>query len=85
VVDRVVLDRLLKVFRDVFEDADLGVTEATTAADVPGWDSFNHVNLVLALEEEFGVRFTTPEIGTMASIAEIERLVVAKLAGDGRR
>jgi acyl carrier protein len=49
------LSRLTKVFRDVFDDDDLVISPATTATDVDGWDSINHVNLVLAVEREFKV------------------------------
>lgn len=64
-------DRVLKVFREVFQAPDLAIHERTKAADVAGWDSLNHINLVLALEEEFAVSFTAHEIGSMADVGDL--------------
>lgn len=72
-------ERVLKVFREVFADEELVVTEATTAKDVQGWDSFNHITLTLRLEEEFGVSFTTREIGSMARVGDLYSLLATKL------
>jgi len=55
-------DRLQQVFRDVFDDDELEIHDAMTAAEVPDWDSLQHVNLIVAVEAEFGVRFATAEI-----------------------
>ena len=48
-----VFERLNKVFRDVFDDDDITVTETTTSADIDDWDSLEHINLVAAVEQEF--------------------------------
>lgn len=76
-------ERVLKVFREIFADPELVVGENTTAADIPGWDSFNHINLILGLEEEFGVGFTTKEIGSMARVGDLYAMLEKKL-GHGR-
>jgi acyl carrier protein len=52
------LEQLNQVFRLVFDDTSLTVTAETTANDVPGWDSMSHVNLIMAIERTFGVRFS---------------------------
>jgi len=79
-------ERVLKVFREVFGDDELVVTESTTAKDVQGWDSFNHITLTLRLEEEFGVSFTTREIGSMARVGDLYALLETKLnSSDGGR
>lgn len=70
--------KLHEVFRDVFDDASLIVTEATTARDVPGWDSLNHVNLIVAVEAAFGIKFTTREATTLANVGELYQLVERK-------
>ena len=70
--------KLYEVFRDVFDDASLTVTEATTARDVPGWDSLNHVNLIVAVEAAFGIKFTTREATTLANVGELYQLVERK-------
>jgi acyl carrier protein len=52
-----------------------GVSESSTAADVPGWTSVGHLSLVLELEKTFGVHFGNDEIVSMGSVSAIvERL-----------
>ena len=70
---------LLDVFREVFNDPDLIVDENSTAADVPSWDSFNHMNLIMAIEEKFGVSFSTKEIGQMGRVGDLIVLLQQKL------
>ena len=56
------LDELNEVMRGVFDDETLAVTRATTAEDVDVWDSMMHINLIIAVEKRFGVRFAAAEI-----------------------
>jgi acyl carrier protein len=58
-------EEVQEVFRDVFDDDQLVLTEAATAADVDGWDSLNHVNLIIALEKRFGIKFANAEISRL--------------------
>ena len=58
-------DETQQVFRDVFDDPGLVLTDTMTAADVPGWDSLGHLNLVIALEKRFGIRFAAAEISRL--------------------
>ena len=57
-----VFEKMMEICRDVFDDDKLVVTEATTAADVEGWDSLTHLSLVNELEEVFEVEFTLDEV-----------------------
>jgi acyl carrier protein len=63
--------RLEQVFREVFDDDTLSVTEDRQREDFPGWDSLGHIRLVSALEETFGVSFSIEEIEAMTSIGRI--------------
>jgi len=54
-----------QVFRDVFADDELNLTQEMTALDVPGWDSLGHLNLVIALEKRFGIKFAAAEISRL--------------------
>ena len=74
-----VRDRVGKVFRDVFEDTELVVSEKTTAADIPTWDSLTHISLILALEEEFGIEFTSMEVTSMSCVGDLLILLEKKL------
>ncbi|MEL7473004.1 MAG: acyl carrier protein [Planctomycetota bacterium] len=55
------------------------ITPDADSASIEGWDSVNHLNIVLALETTFGVSFEPEEIEAMASVAGVERVVAAKL------
>jgi len=63
-----------------FRNPQLVLRDDLKAPDVPGWDSFNHINLVMQIEEDFGVRFTTEEIAELANVGEFKSLIVRKLA-----
>ena len=61
-------DKLSDIFKVLFNRPDLELNDNLTAKDVPGWDSFNHVNLIINIEEEFGVRFSNDEVGGMQKV-----------------
>jgi acyl carrier protein len=54
--------RLNKVFQDVFDDDELDVKPDMTADDIEGWDSLQHVTLMIRVEKEFGVKFTSGQV-----------------------
>jgi acyl carrier protein len=54
-----------QVFHDVFGDDTIILTDAMTADDVPGWDSLGHLNLIIALEKRFAIKFATAEISQL--------------------
>ena len=56
------INDLLPVFREVLEDDTITVDESSTAKDVPGWDSLNHIYIVVAIEKKFRVKFTSSQI-----------------------
>lgn len=69
--ERQVWDSLVVVMRETFDDRGLDVTRDTTADDVEAWDSLSNVELMLALERKFGVRFYTGEIAGMRNVGEL--------------
>ena len=71
-----VFERLNKVFRDVFDDDDITVTETTTSADIDDWDSLEHINLVAAVEQEFGMKFTMGQVVTMKNVGEMVDIIL---------
>ena len=75
---------LTRLFRDVFDDDALCLTPATTAADVPEWDSFNHVTMIVGVESHFGVKFQTAELESMNSVGHLAEVIQQKLAAQGR-
>lgn len=75
-----VLEALTPVFREVLDDSALVLRDNMTAADVEGWDSLNHIDLIVAIEKKFKVRFTTSEVTSLKNVGELADLVQAKLA-----
>jgi acyl carrier protein len=76
--------QLTQIFRDIFDDDALTLHGDMTAADVPEWDSFNHINLIVATEAKFGVKFQTAEIELLKNVGQFEELIAKKLAAQGR-
>ena len=80
---------LQDLFRRVFDQDDLAITESTTAAEVDGWDSMAHINLIIAIEKQFGIKFTGGEIAAMRganqNVGHLLRVVAAKTGREGAR
>ncbi len=72
------LERLNEVFRSVFDDPDLTVSSATTAKDVPGWDSIVHITLVIEVERTFNVKFQMSEIEKLRNVGDLLSILAAK-------
>lgn len=79
-----ILERLTGVFREVFRDPDLAISRDTTAKDIEGWDSFTYLNLIVAVEEEFGVSFTTWELAVFSCVGDVADLLAGKGIPDAR-
>ena len=79
-----ILQQLTTIFRDVFDEPGLQIDYATTAQDVPGWDSMNHITIVVATERHFGIRVPTSEIEKLQNVGEFVSLIDGKLAKAGR-
>ncbi len=70
-----ITERLNKVFRDVFGDDSISVNENTTSADIEDWDSIEHINLIAAVESEFGIRFKMREVSGMKNVGEMMEII----------
>jgi acyl carrier protein len=73
-----VYDKLTGVFRYVFDADDIVLRPDMTADDVDGWDSLNHIRLVLAVSKAFGVKFSASEVGSLKNVGEFVDLIRAK-------
>lgn len=71
-------EKVTEILRDVFDNDELVAADALTAADVDGWDSMGNVRVFLAIEQEFGVRFSTGEIGAIKNVGELIALLQKK-------
>lgn len=73
------METLNAIFRQVFDDDTIEVARESTANDVDGWDSLSHVNLILAVESKFKIRFTQRELLTFRNVGDLHDAVAAKL------
>lgn len=72
------LAKLNEVFCEIFQEPELRIRPEMTAKDVYGWDSFNHINLVIAVETAFGLTFTNLEIAGLARVDDLTKLMQSK-------
>jgi acyl carrier protein len=70
-----IYERLNTVFRDFFDDDDIELDADTTADDIDDWDSLNHITLMSAVEDEFGLRFTMGEVSGMKNVGEMAEII----------
>ena len=75
-------NRIRRVFREVFDDEQIEIWDTMSNRDLKGWDSLAQVKLLIGLEEEFGVKFTTHEVSHMTSIANIKDALSRKGAAN---
>lgn len=80
---RAISPRIQAVFQDVFDDDDLMLTEATTAADVENWDSLTHIDLIYGIEKKFGITFSTREVQSLKNVGELQMLIEKKTGAAG--
>ncbi|HNW70553.1 MAG TPA: acyl carrier protein [Bacteroidales bacterium] len=64
-------DELNAIFCKVFYDDDIKISRENTADDIEGWDSLSHLNLVVAIEKHFSIKFTNAEIAKWKNIGEM--------------
>jgi len=68
---------LTEIFRDVFL-RDVPLRPELTAKDVPGWDSFKQIEIIVALEERYGIKFRTKELDSLNNVGDLARILAEK-------
>ncbi len=71
-----VYERLNMVFRDVLDDESIELNDDTVADDVDGWDSFEHINLIVGVEEEFNFKIPMNKVVTMKNVGEMVDIIL---------
>ena len=74
-----ILTEVNEIFQDVLEDDSLAITFQTNASQVEAWDSLNHIQLVVAIEKHFRLRFTAAEIQKWKNVGEMCLAIEARL------
>ncbi|MBR0500117.1 MAG: acyl carrier protein [Bacteroidales bacterium] len=75
-----VLARVQDIFRDVLDDDEIVLSDATTADDIDEWDSLSHIQLIVAIEKAFKVKFTSKEILSWKNIGELIDCLMTRTA-----
>ena len=75
-----IMSRLTPIFRDVFNDDALVVSEGMSAADVPTWDSLSNIDLLIGVEKAFGVKFSIKDVRNLKNVGELLELIKRKVA-----
>lgn len=70
--------RLNRIFTEVFDDEAIQIRDNMTAEDVDEWDSLSHITLMLAVEREFGIKLKAAEIGGLANVGQMIRLLMER-------
>ena len=68
------------IMREYFDDDDLVIGRETTARDIEAWDSMNHLNLIIAIEQRFKIKFTTTEVEALHNVGDLVDTVARKTA-----
>jgi acyl carrier protein len=72
---------LTSIFQDVFLRDDLTLTPETSATDVAGWDSFKQIEIIMASEQQWKIRFSTRELDALCNVGDLARTIAAKTGG----
>jgi acyl carrier protein len=74
-----ILSELKPIFREVFDNAHIEINPASSANDVDGWDSLSHIELIIAIEKHFNVRFKSADLETLLNVDDLSRMIQSKL------
>lgn len=75
-----IFSKLNEIFEDVLDlDETPKLTDATTANDIEEWDSLSHIQLIVAIEKAFKIKFTSLEIMKWANVGEMVDSMESKL------
>ena len=72
-------EKLNEIFCEVFDDDDIQITPEMAANDVDGWDSLSHVNLIVAIETKFNIRFSQKELLTFKNVGDLMNSIRSKI------
>ena len=74
-----VFDKLQEIFADVFDDDTIELTDETNSNDIEDWDSLEQINLVVAIEKEFSIKFAMGEVSKIKNVGEMVDLILERI------
>jgi acyl carrier protein len=73
-----ILTKLTPIFREQLDNEDIELNAETTADDIEEWDSLSHIQLIVAIEKAFGIRFSSSEIQSWNNVGEMIDSIISK-------
>lgn len=74
-----IFEKLEEVFHDIFDDESIVLKDTTTVEDIEDWDSLEHINLIVAVEKCFGIKFTMGEVTGMKNVGEMAGIIEERI------
>ena len=74
-----ILQQLEVIFKNILDEENVTLTDLSTANDVEGWDSLTHIQLVVAIEKHFNIKFSSKEILSWKNVKEMVDSIFSKL------
>lgn len=74
-----IIEKLTSIFREIFSDDTLVLTDEMTASDVPGWDSLTHMLMITKVEDELGIKFKLKELNKLKQVGDLIGVIQSKI------
>lgn len=66
-----VISQIEQIFQQVFNNPEIAISRDTTAQDIDGWDSLNHIRLIISIEMELGITFDSNEVAELTNVGDL--------------
>ncbi|MBR3492366.1 MAG: acyl carrier protein [Bacteroidales bacterium] len=76
---QVIIEKITEIFREVFGDNNIVITDEMTATDVENWDSLTHMQMITKVEDELGIKFKLKELNRLKKVGDLISIVESKL------
>ena len=73
------LEAVAEILRDIFDDDTLEVTESTCSDDVEDWDSLEQINILVTIQDRFGIQFSLDDVSDLKDVGDTLDLIESKL------
>lgn len=74
-----IMAAVTQIFRDVFDDEELIITDSTNSDDIEDWDSLEHISLIISMEKEFNMKFDIKEVNKLENVGQMIDMIKAKM------
>lgn len=74
-----IFEKVQEIFRDVFDDEELIISDKTNSDEIEDWDSLEHISLIVSMEKEFSMKFDIKEVNKLENVGEMIDLIKRKM------